>query len=108
MLRLEPRQRASRAMAFASPLLALCLTTLAGVLLFALLGKDPVRGLEMFFVEPLRGTRALAELSVKATPHLLIAVGLSVAFRASVWNIGAKGQFMLGAFAGTGVAFRAT
>jgi len=95
-------------MAFASPLLALALTTLVGMLLFALLGKDPVRGLEMFFVEPLHGARALAELSVKATPLLLIALGLSVAFRANVWNIGAEGQFMLGAVAATGVAIRAT
>ncbi|HSU42543.1 MAG TPA: ABC transporter permease, partial [Polyangiaceae bacterium] len=68
----------------------------------------PARGLAMFFVEPLRGGRALAELSVKATPLLLIALGLSVAFRANVWNIGAEGQFILGAVAGTGVAIRAT
>jgi simple sugar transport system permease protein len=108
MLRLEPRASASRVMALASPLLALVLTTLAGVALFVALGKDPLRGLEMFFVEPLAGTRALAELSVKATPLLLIGLGLCVAFRANVWNIGAEGQFMLGALAATGVAIRAT
>jgi ABC-type uncharacterized transport system permease subunit len=95
-------------MAIASPLLALVLATFLGVLLFVALGKDPVRGLEMFFVEPLKSGRALAELSVKATPLLLIALGLCVAFRTNVWNIGAEGQFMLGAIFATGVAIRAT
>jgi simple sugar transport system permease protein len=95
-------------MAFASPLIALVLTTSVGAILFLLLGKDPVRGLELFFVEPLKNARALAELSVKATPLLLIALGLCVAFRANVWNIGAEGQFTLGAIAATGVAIRAT
>jgi simple sugar transport system permease protein len=108
LLRLEARPERSRTLAFASPLVALALTTLAGVLLFSALGKDPVRGLEMFFVEPLSSARALSELSVKATPLLLIALGLSVAFRSNVWNIGAEGQFVLGAIAATGVAMRAT
>jgi general nucleoside transport system permease protein len=95
-------------MVVASPLLALLISTVLGVLLFVALGKDPVRGLEMFFVEPLKSGRALAELSVKATPLLLIALGLCVAFRANVWNIGAEGQFMLGAIFAAGVAIRAT
>jgi simple sugar transport system permease protein len=95
-------------MAIASPLLALVLATGVGVLLFVALGKDPLRGLEMFFVEPIKSGRALAELSVKATPLLLIALGLCVAFRTNVWNIGAEGQFMLGAIFASGVAIRAT
>jgi ABC-type uncharacterized transport system permease subunit len=93
-------------MALVSPLLALLLSTAAGALLFLLLGKDPVRGLEMFFVEPIKSARALSELSVKSTPLLLIALGLAVAFRANVWNIGAEGQFILGSVFATGVAIR--
>ncbi len=108
MLRLEPRAEPSRSMALASPILALLISVAVGVLLFIALGKDPVRGLEMFFVEPLRGSRALAELSIKATPLLLIALGLCVAFRSNVWNIGAEGQFMLGAIFAGGVAIRCT
>jgi simple sugar transport system permease protein len=94
-------------MAIASPLLALAITVLAGVALFALLGQDPVRGLSMFFIEPFRGAYALSELAVKATPLLLIGLGLAVCFRANVWNIGAEGQFVLGAIAASGVALLA-
>jgi len=95
-------------MAFASPLISLALTVGLGVFLFALLGKPPLRGLELFFIEPLKDASALSELSIKATPLLLIALGLSLCFRANVWNIGAEGQFVLGAIFAGGVAIRAT
>ncbi|RRD58301.1 ABC transporter permease [Comamonadaceae bacterium OH2545_COT-014] len=107
MLRLEARPAPSRAWTWASPLLALALTVLIGVLLFAVLGKDPVRGLQVFFWEPVKNTYALGELGVKATPLLLIALGLAVAFRSNVWNIGAEGQFIIGAIAASGVALLA-
>jgi simple sugar transport system permease protein len=93
--------------AIASPLAALALTVAVGALLFRALGQPPGRGLAMFFVEPLRGGRGLSELAVKATPLALIALGLAVAFRANVWNIGAEGQFILGAIAATGIAMHA-
>jgi ABC-type uncharacterized transport system permease subunit len=108
VLRLERRPEPSKLMTVASPLLALVVTTLMGVLLFASLGLAPTRGLEMFFVEPLKSSRALGELSIKATPLLLIALGLCVSFRSNVWNIGAEGQFMLGAIGATGIALRVT
>lgn len=108
MPRLERRPEPSRAMALVSPAVALCATTAIGLLLFAALGVDPARGLAMFFVEPLKSVRAIGELSLKATPLLLIALGLCVCFRANVWNIGAEGQFILGAVAATGVAIQAT
>ena len=107
MLKLEARPSPSKAMSIASPLLALAITVLAGIALFVLLGKDPVRGLSMFFVEPFRGAYAVSELAVKATPLLLIGLGLAVCFRANVWNIGAEGQFVLGAIAASGVAMLA-
>ncbi len=107
MLRLEPRPAPSRAWAWASPLLALAITVLLGVLLFVALGKDPVRGLQVFFWEPVKSAYALGELGVKATPLLLIALGLAVCFRSNVWNIGAEGQFVIGAVAAGGVALLA-
>jgi simple sugar transport system permease protein len=94
-------------MSMASPLLALAITVLIGTLLFTLLGKDPVRALQMFFVEPVKSAYALSELAVKAVPLLLIALGLSVCFRANVWNIGAEGQFVMGAIFASGVAMMA-
>jgi simple sugar transport system permease protein len=78
-----------------------------GIGLFVLLGKDPVRGLQMFFWEPLKSAYALGELMVKATPLLIIALGLAVAYRSNVWNIGAEGQFVIGAVAASGVALLA-
>jgi general nucleoside transport system permease protein len=104
MLRLEPRARPSRAMSFASPLIALALTLLLAGALFAALGKDPLQGLAVFFVEPLRTLRSIAEVLLKATPLILCALGLAVCYRSNVWNIGAEGQFLLGALAGGGVA----
>lgn len=107
MLRLEPRPQASRAWTWGSPLLALLLTVVIGVILFVALGKDPWRGLQMFFWEPMKSAYAVGELMVKATPLLLIALGLAVCFRSNVWNIGAEGQFILGAICAGGVALLA-
>jgi ABC-type uncharacterized transport system permease subunit len=107
MLKLEARPAASKRWIYGSPVLALAITVLIGVALFALLGKDPLRGLEVFFWEPLKSRYALGELMVKATPLLLIALGLAVCFRSNVWNIGAEGQFVMGAIAAGGVALMA-
>lgn len=108
MLKLEARPEPSRTMSIASPLLALAITVVIGVILFAALGKDPLRGLQVFFVEPVKSAYALSELAMKATPLLLIALGLSVCFRSNVWNIGAEGQFIVGAIFASGVAMQAT
>ena len=107
MLKLELRPQASPVWSVASPLLALAITVVLGSLLFIALGKDPVRGLQMFFWEPIKSNYALGELMVKATPLLLIALGLAVCFRSNVWNIGAEGQFVLGAICAGGVALLA-
>ncbi|WP_251972487.1 ABC transporter permease [Sphaerotilus microaerophilus] len=107
MLKLEMRPQPSRLMSWLSPLIALVLTVLIGIALFSLLGKDPLKALQVFFVEPLRSGYALAELSVKAVPLVLIALGLAVCFRSNLWNIGAEGQFVLGALAGGWVAMQA-
>ncbi len=107
MLRLETRPEPSRLMTLASPLMALALTTLLGVLLFMALGKDPLRGLQMFFWEPIRSAYAWSELGLKATPLVLIALGLALCFRSNVWNIGAEGQFIAGALAAGWVAMQA-
>jgi ABC-type uncharacterized transport system permease subunit len=107
MLKLEARPQPSKFWSLGSPLLALLVTVVMGVLLFAALGKDPVRGLQIFFWEPIKSPYALSELMVKATPLLIIALGLAVCFRSNVWNIGAEGQFVIGAVAAGGVALLA-
>ncbi|MFY9129959.1 MAG: ABC transporter permease [Limnohabitans sp.] len=107
MLKFELRPQDSKFWRLASPLLALVFTVVLGIGLFVLLGKDPVRGLQMFFWEPLKSAYALGELMVKATPLLVIALGLAVCYRSNVWNIGAEGQFVIGAVAASGVALLA-
>ena len=107
MLRLEARPQPSRVWGIASPLLALVLTVVIGVALFAALGKDPVRGLQVFFWEPIKSPYAIGELMVKVTPLLVIALGLAVCFRSNVWNIGAEGQYVIGALFAGGVALTA-
>ncbi len=107
MLKLEPRPEPSRWWGIGSPLLALAITVLLGVLLFVALGKDPIAGLLVFFWEPVRSSYALGELMVKATPLLIIALGLAVCFRSNVWNIGAEGQFVIGAVTAGAVALLA-
>ncbi|HPW84679.1 MAG TPA: ABC transporter permease [Rhodoferax sp.] len=106
-VKLEARQQPSKFWSYGSPVLALLCTVVIGVILFAVLGKDPVRGLQMFFWEPIKSGYALGELVVKATPLLLIALGLAVSFRSNVWNIGAEGQYIIGAVAASGIALMA-
>ena len=108
MLKLESRAAPSKVMTLASPLIALAVTVLIGVVLFLLLGKDPVLGLRMFFVEPIKSGYAWSEIAVKAVPLILIALGLALCFRANVWNIGAEGQYILGAIFAGGIAMQAT
>ncbi len=103
---LEPRVAPSRAMRWASPLVAVALTMLLGVVLFVVLGKDPLAGLHAFFIAPIDSVNGVAELLVKASPLTLIAIGLAVGFRGNVWNIGAEGQLVVGAIAAGWVALQ--
>jgi len=106
MIRSEPRALPSAAWTWAAPFLALAITVLLGVMLFTAMGKDPVAALRVFFWEPIKSPYALGELVVKATPLLIIALGLGLCFRANVWNIGAEGQYVMGAIAASGVALQ--
>ncbi len=102
-MRLELQKRPSVSTLFSvlSPLLALALTLVAGGIMFWSLGKSPTGALYSFFVEPLLDVWSLHELVIKAAPLILIAVGLSVCYRSNNWNIGAEGQFTIGAITGS-------
>src|SRR5450830_935146 len=95
--RLELRGTPSRRMTYLSPVIAIILTLFLGALLFIALGKDPIAGLKVFLVDPFSSKRAISELLLKSIPLILCALGLAVCFRASIWNIGAEGQFTVGA-----------
>jgi simple sugar transport system permease protein len=107
MLKLEARAEPSTVWTYVSPLLALVITVVIGTVMFIALGKDPIRGLQMFFWLPVSSGYAWGELLVKATPLLIIALGLAGCFRSNVWNIGAEGQYIIGAIFAAGVALMA-
>ena len=113
MIAFEKRPEPSRAFALATPLLAVLATMVFGGLLFALLGKDPLEAIRTIFWEPLFGEFAFfyrPQLLIKGAPLVLIAIGLSLGFKAGIWNIGAEGQYIMGALfgAGAGLAFYPT
>lgn len=101
---LEPRERQSRLMLWVSPLAAAVLTLVAGLILFKVLGHPPLATLKVMLVDPVHDLYGVTELLVKALPILLCALGLAVAFRARVWNIGAEGQLLMGTVAGSALA----
>ena len=88
---LERRAERSTLIAVASPLIAFALTIVTFAILFATMGKNPLLALWVYFVEPLTDSFTLQEIAVKATPLVMIAVGLSLCYIANIWNIGAEG-----------------
>ncbi|WP_136646257.1 ABC transporter permease [Tabrizicola sp. YIM 78059] len=104
MLRLEKRPSPSAFWQKASPFLAVILTMIAGGIMFWILGKNPVEAIRTIFWDPLFNAQFASysrpQLLVKAAPLILIAIGLSLGFRAGVWNIGAEGQYIMGAIFG--------
>jgi ABC-type uncharacterized transport system permease subunit len=98
---LEKRAERSNTIALISPLIAIGLTIVTMSILFAILGKNPILALHAYFIAPLSDSYSLQEIAVKATPLVMIAVGLSLCYLANVWNIGAEGQFLIGAVAGS-------
>jgi general nucleoside transport system permease protein len=103
---LERRAERSTTVAIASPLIAIALTLVTMAILFAILGKNPVTALGVYFIEPLTDSYSLIEIAVKATPLVMIAVGLALCYIANVWNIGAEGQFLIGAVCGSWIAVK--
>ncbi|MGN6769701.1 MAG: ABC transporter permease [Rhizobiaceae bacterium] len=102
-MRIELIKRPQHSVLFSalSPFIALVLTLVFGAILFALLGRNPVTAMYIYFISPLTQVWQVHELAVKAAPLILIAVGLAVCYRSNNWNIGAEGQLTMGAIAGS-------
>lgn len=100
-LELHRRDSPSSFFSFASPLLAMSLTLLSGFLLFTFLGKNSGEALYLYFVQPILDPWLREQILVKATPLILIALGLAICFRSNNWNIGAEGQYLIGGIFGT-------
>ena len=106
MIKLVARGQASVKWGYLSPVLAVFLTLIAGTFLFWGLGKDPVVSLYTFFIRPIASWYGITELLVVAIPILLCAYGLALCYRASIWNIGAEGQLLLGAVVSSTMALQ--
>ncbi len=104
MIRFEPRGGASTFWTYASPFLAIALTILGTGLIFRFMGQSPAIAVYTFLVAPLVQAGGLAALAIKAAPLILMGAGLAICYRASVWNIGAEGQFIFGAIFAGGLA----
>ncbi|MDJ0820473.1 MAG: ABC transporter permease [Paracoccaceae bacterium] len=104
MIHLERRPQPSRLWTATTPLIAVVLTMIVGGTMFAALGTDPFEAIRTIFWDPLFNTQFAGftrpQLLVKAGPLILIAIGLSIGFRAGIWNIGAEGQYIMGAICG--------
>jgi len=106
MLMLEKRSNPSRGWTYASPIVAVILTMIVGGIVFAILGKPPLETIRTIFFDPLFSEFSWfyrPQLLIKGAPLVLIAIGLSFGFRAGVWNIGAEGQYIMGALGGAAV-----
>jgi len=104
-IRFDKRAAPSRLMQVATPIGAVLLTMLIGAVLFQALGYDGIRAVKEIFFTPVLASYKWPDVAAKAAPLILIGLGLSVGNRAKVWNIGAEGQYVIGALGGAGVAF---
>ena len=100
----EPRIQKNRTLSFCLPIIAIVMTFLLSMILFYVLGKEPWATAKAIFIAPFFDGYSRPEIFVKAAPLLIIAIGLSIGFRANIWNIGAEGQFIMGGIGATFVA----
>ena len=105
IIRFEKRREPSKFMQAVTPIAAVLLTMVIGALIFWLIGYDGPRAVKEIFFTPLLAPYKWPDVARRAAPLILIALGLCMGNRAKVWNIGAEGQYLLGALAGAGVAY---
>ena len=96
--RLEPPRWAAL-----TPLFAIAFALLVSALILALVGGDPVRSYVHIFNAAFGSVGVVSDTLVKATPLILAGLACALAFRMGLWNIGAEGQLLLGAWGGSAV-----
>src|SRR5579871_2431653 len=104
-IRLEKRLTPSRLMQAATPVASVILTMLLGAAIFQLIGFDGPHAIYETFITPIVAPYKWVDVLTKAAPLIIIGLGLSLGNQAKIWNIGAEGQYIIGALAGAGVAF---
>lgn len=87
-----------------APLAGACFGLLCGAIIIFLSGANPLDAYAAMWKGAFGGTRQISETLLKTVPLLLMGLGLTVAFRSRVWNIGGEGQYFMGATAGAVIA----
>jgi ABC-type uncharacterized transport system permease subunit len=87
-----------------APLVGALIGLLIGAILIWITGNNPLEAYMVMFKGAFGGPRQITNTLLKTTPILLIGLGMTVAFRARVWNIGGEGQYFIGALFGSLVA----
>jgi len=90
------------------PVLATLAALAIGAIMLLLLGVSPIEAYRAMLEGAFGSTNALAETLVKATPLLLVGLGICIAFRGNVINIGGEGQMIIGALLATLVGLSIT
>lgn len=98
------RQQSGLGIRIMVPMLSVLLSLLAGAALLWLYGHSPLTVYESMLESAFGSYYGFSETLVKSIPLMLAALGISLAFRMKLWNIGAEGQIYMGAFAASGVA----
>lgn len=84
-------------------LLAVVVALLIGALVLALVGSDPWKSYASIGKSAFGSWGVFSDTMVKAIPLMLVGLACSLAFRMRIWNIGAEGQFFIGAFAASAI-----
>jgi simple sugar transport system permease protein len=100
---LERRMTAPWWLAWVVPILSILLALITGALIIASQGVNPLAAYKAMFAGAFGTGYAVSETLVKAIPLMLAGLGVSIAFRMKLWNIGAEGQLWMGAWAAAGV-----
>ncbi len=102
----EPRGLASARLGLMVPTIAVMLALILGAVFLALTGNNPWDVYVKMVDAAFGSSRGVSETLISATPLVLTGVAAAVAFKMLVWNIGAEGQFLMGAVfaAGVGIA----
>jgi ABC-type uncharacterized transport system permease subunit len=103
MIRLERRLIAPRWLAIGVPAGSLVAAIVLGAVVLLVTGHDPLHAYRRLFDTAFVGKDSLSETLVAGTPLLLTGLAAAVAFRMSLWNVGAEGQLYCGAIGASGV-----
>jgi simple sugar transport system permease protein len=104
----EERHLPQALVSIGAPILGCLIGLIIGAFLILLAKADPIGAYQTMLKGAFGGERQITETLLKAGPLLLIALGLTTAFRAKIWNIGAEGQYYMGALFGGLVALYLT